>query len=416
MDRAETNERSGVEAVNPEVAPGSAQGKGGALSRLLVLASLVLLVFIYFTPVWWVSLTAPNYPEEAFPDGVRINFHMNGVFNGCQKVEKSEIQEEEALDCVHEMDTINHYVGMYPIAAGGVLERAFSPFLFVMLGMMLIGFACSRPRIRVVILGIGFGATAVWMGLTFYGAGGLKWQSEGYVTAMVSALDQDTSVESSSSGGGILEQMCASLKESADRGEAIDIPDACNPKQETISSKEGLINNLRVTFEKSQERKPLAERLEWSGSGQQMLTWHYGVSLGRYFNDQSQIRPMVKNMGVAFHVVFWGLIGAMLLLIFGARKNRGLFFWLLAGVPALLPLFFIIDYSAWLWWYGHNLNAMGAFTVKPFMPTVFGVGKVAQFSTFSYPNLGFGLMVLSSLLLGLAMMFRRKALGSSRDS
>ena len=31
-----------------------------------------------------VSLTAPNYPKDAFPDGIRIHFHFNGVFNGCK--------------------------------------------------------------------------------------------------------------------------------------------------------------------------------------------------------------------------------------------------------------------------------------------------------------------------------------------
>ena len=97
--------------------------------------SLLLLAAIFVSPIWWVSLTAPNYPAEAFPDGVRIHFHMTGVFNGCRKVEKEEIQEVEALDCVHEMDTINHYVGMYPIAAGGPIERAFSQFLMPFLGV-----------------------------------------------------------------------------------------------------------------------------------------------------------------------------------------------------------------------------------------------------------------------------------------
>jgi hypothetical protein len=75
------------------------------------------------------------------------------------------------------------------------------------------------------------------------------------------------------------------------------------------------------------------------------------------------------------------------------RKARSIGSW---SWPLALPVFFLIDYSAWLWWYGHNLNAMGAFTVKPFMPTVFGDGKVAQFSTHSYPSWGFGLMLLLS--------------------
>ena len=93
---------------------------------------------------------------------------MNGVFNGCQKVEKAEIREDEALDCVHEMDTINHYVGMYPIAAGGVIEKAFSPFLMSFMGVMLIGFMCVKPRIRLGIMSLGFAAIAVWMGIGFF--------------------------------------------------------------------------------------------------------------------------------------------------------------------------------------------------------------------------------------------------------
>ena len=113
-------------------------------------------------------------------------------------------------------------------------------------------------------------------------------------------------------------------------------------------------------------------------------------------------------MTTVAHVVFWGIVAAMVLLLFGASKNSGLLYWLLILVPMALPLFFLIEYSAWLWWYGHSLNAMGAFTVKPFMPTVFGEGKVAQFTTHSYPSIGFGLMMLMSVLLALAALLRRK--------
>ena len=51
---------------------------------------------------------------------------------------------------------------------------------------------------------------------------------------------------------------------------------------------------------------------------------------------------------------------------------------------------------------------MGAFTLKPFMPTVFGQGKVAQFTTYSYPHYGFGLLVAATLVLLLAALIRRK--------
>jgi len=79
-------------------------------------------------------------------------------------------------------------------------------------------------------------------------------------------------------------------------------------------------------------------------------------------------------------------------------------------VPMALPLFFVIEYSAWLYWYGHTLNQMGAFTVKPFMPTVLGQGKVAQFTTHSYPAIGFYLMLVMSVFLALAALIRRKQL------
>ena len=56
----------------------------GVIYRVLTLAAVVLLAASFFAPAWWVSLTAPNYPEATFPDGIRINFHMDSVRNGCQ--------------------------------------------------------------------------------------------------------------------------------------------------------------------------------------------------------------------------------------------------------------------------------------------------------------------------------------------
>ncbi|MEN8213715.1 MAG: hypothetical protein ABFR19_05065 [Pseudomonadota bacterium] len=384
------------------------------VSSLLVAAAIGILIAIYYSPIWWVALTAPNYPEEAFPDGVRIEFHMNGVFNGCEKIEKEEITEDEALDCVHEMDTINHYVGMYPIASGGVIERAFSQFLVALLGVMLIGFLIRHPKVRMIIMTLSFAVLAVWMYLTWYAKDGLSYQNSGYVHALVTALDQDTERDLQRPDADevdvIPSEALIKLREAQDIETPIKTrdPAAEQPAEVAISEKLYNIEHLRQTFEKSQERKPEAERLNWDGSGSQMMSWHYASSLGKYFNNPEEIRPMVATMAMVAEVVFWGILAAMVLLVFGARKNSGLLYWLLVLVPMALPLFFIIEYSAWLWWYGHTLNDMGAFTVKPFMPTVFGQGKVAQFTTHSYPDIGFGLMLLMSVLLALAALFRRK--------
>lgn len=395
---------------------------------VLTLVALGLLTLIFYTPIWWVSLTAPNYPEEAFPDGVRIHFHMNGVFNGCQKVKKAEITEDVALDCVHEMDTINHYVGMYPIAAGGPWERGFGQFLLIFLGVMLLGFICTKPKIRMGILGVGFAGIVAWMYLTLYSENGFQLQNEGYVTALVTSLDQEASGDSKEPEiiiGGIAGVLKDSLEES---GVDVVLPSEVAAAKAGANKigvdKSRLIEQIRISYDIDQAKSAKSalwngiyswglnvesEGLEpWNGSAFQVMSWHYGKSLGRYFNNQEEIAPMVATFKLVTHIVFAGLIGAMLLLLFGARKNSGLLYWLLVLVPMALPLFFIIDYSAWLWWYGHTLNDMGAFSVKPFMPTVFGVGKVAQFSTHSYPSAGFGLMMLLSLVLGAAALIRNK--------
>lgn len=166
-------------------------------------------------PIWAVSLEAPNYPKEAFPDGIPVFFHFDG-FSGE----------------VHEMNTINHYVGMDPMWIGGQIEREIGIYALLFLSLIMVYFIA------------------------------------------------------------------------------------------------------------------------------------YNIKFLSYF---------------------------ML-------------------IPAALPLLFIADYSYWLYWFGHNLHNWGAFTIKPFMPTVFGDGKIAQFTTHSYPTIGFYLLVAISLLSILAFFAKQKAL------
>ncbi len=313
------------------------QSKQTVQVGLLTLVALGLLTAIFYTPTWWVSLTAPNYPTESFPDGVRIHFHMNGVFNGCQKQDKAEIQEDEALDCVHEMDTINHYVGMYPIAAGGPVERAFSQFLLVMLGVMLLGFMCTNPKLRMGIMGVGFAGIIGWMYMTIYIEGGFSLENGGYVEAMVTALDQDAGGDKSEEPEFVIGGIVGVLKNSlAESGVSVVLPSEMNKSEGgAAADKAELIEQLRITYDRDQQKQenPIA----WSGSTFDVMTWHYAKSLGRYFNNQAEIIPMVANLKIAINVVFIGLIGAMALLIFGARKNSGLLFWLLVLVPIHSP-------------------------------------------------------------------------------
>ena len=305
----------------------------------LVTVSLILLAIIYYTPIWWVALKAPNYPPEAFPDGIRIHFHFNGVFNGCSKVESKEVLVEEALNCVHEMDTINHYVGMYPIASGGPVERVLSQFLVTFLGVMLLGFMFVKKKPRLIVMATGFIAITIWMTTTMYTKGGVMMLSDGYRSSIQSTLDLDE----------------------------FDIK-------------------------------------EWSGI--EAVAESYRDTLGMYFREVDVIEPKVERLVSWTNGIVIALVAAMVILLVGNAVSN-IFYWLLIVVPIFLPVFFVIDYAAWLWYFGHNLNDMGAFTVKPFMPTVFGQGKVAQFSTHSYPYTGYFLMLLMSAMLIVATVLRK---------
>jgi hypothetical protein len=374
------------------------------------------------------------------------------VFNGCKLLTgKREIFEDKALDCVHEMDAINHFVGMFPIASGGVVEKAFSPFLLSFLGVMLIGFLVRTPRLRLAVMAAGFAGIAGWMGLTYFGANGLRFQSAGYLDAMVVSLGQGQEEEGEeqspviaalkksllASGAGAVQDRGA-LRRSVEQagearlGEALarlhEGSQGATAGQGSRSLKEILaeagrsrltgkalsIDILKGAFEADQLRKPQAERVAWTGSGAQALAWHYEKSLGRWFNDPKTNGPLVKRTTLIALGLFWTILAGMAAMLFIARNN-GLLHWLLVAVPLALPAFFILEYAAWLWWYGHSLNEMGAFTLKPFMPTVFGQGKVAQFSTHSYPHRGFGLMLVMSALLTLAALIRRKQIAAESE-
>jgi hypothetical protein len=126
-----------------------------------------------------------------------------------------------------------------------------------------------------------------------------------------------------------------------------------------------------------------------------------------FFNEPEKIKAWGDNVRMVSHLAIVGLIVVMLIVIVGVAKIRP-FSLLLALVPSLLPVFFVITYAGWLWFFGHNMHPWGAFTVKPFMPTVFGEGKVAQFSTYSYPYWGYAMLLLVMACLLLALLIRRK--------
>lgn len=305
--------------------------------------AILLLVLIYQAPIWWVSLKAPNYPAQSFPDAVGIHFHMNGVFNGCTLQAKREIVEDKALDCVHEMDAINHFVGMFPIASGGVVEKFFAPFLLAFLAFLIIGFAIRSTRLRMAVAA-GFAAITAWMSLAFFTTGGIRYQSGGYLDAMVVSLGQGQEeqgeelspiiaalkkslVESGASavedraalrksvenaaGESKLGEALARLHQGMDQQKQGGAPKSlkqilATAAQSRLSGKALDIEILKETFEADQRGKPAGERAVWKGSGAQVVAWHHEKSLGRWFNEPERNRPIAAAMSRVAHGLYLG--------------------------------------------------------------------------------------------------------------
>ena len=217
------------------------------------------------------------------------------------------------------MNTINHYVGMYPIATGAPVEKPLAKFFFGFFAVMLAGFIVPSGKRRLLVLSGGFSAVAAWMLIDQFVLGRLASHVNGYM-----------------------------------------------------------------------------------------------AEAATFFNEPARIQVWGDNVSLYSKIVMGGLIAAMVMVLAGVAKFQK-FSLLLALVPALLPVYFVIEYAGWLWFFGHNMHPWGAFTVKPFMPTVFGEGKVAQFSTYSYPYWGYGLLVITFACLMLALLLRRRQMREGEE-
>ena len=384
----------------------------------LSLVAVAILWMVFYSPVWWVSLKAPQYPEAAFPNGIRINFHVNGVFNGCEKIESAEKSEVDALNCKHEMDAINHYVGMYPIAAGAPVERAISVFIFVLFTFMIIAFALPKRKHRATLLALASIGIIIYSYQTLYTKGGASMQSGPYLSDVQTTMHLDDADIADLSGKELIEQ---SYREALGRyfptpevdcpsftpllkymdlyaGQGRDFYDLHDTLNNGGASTTGLLEIFKKEYtllrDKSVSQEVSEKRFLQSCESYAKLS---GTT------DNTRVGIILTALDIFYGIFALGLIA----LVIGVLKTR-VFNWLLILIPFALPVFFIIDYAGWLWWFGHNLSTMGAFTVKPFMPTVFGVGKVAQFSTYSYPYYGFGLIILLSLVTGAMALIRFK--------
>ena len=76
--------------------------------------------------------------------------------------------------------------------------------------------------------------------------------------------------------------------------------------------------------------------------------------------------------------------------------------------PVLFLLGFLADFIYWMYQFGHNLNPSSPITfIKPFMPTVLGIGTIGQFKTTAYFSTGFWMATAASALFIFSLTKRR---------
>ncbi len=264
--------------------------KFGLLYKVFGVLAIVLIIVVYFIPIWWVALQSHQYPKSMYPKGIRIEFKYNGVYNGCEGVqERAEITTNEGAECLVEMNAINHYIGMFPIVQG-LNSRVYNKHI------------------------------------------------DGERTVVPEYWVFDTAKDGSG--------------------------------EDVIDPATGAAKEINVT--------------------------------PTYLN-------ILNGILVNSKYIFGVLIVMIIIFIVTPKKKTTLF----AFLPALLPFYFLFLYMYSMYWYGHHLDLHGggAFAgIKPFMPTIFGHGKVAQFETVAYPYYGFGVAFLVFVVLIFAILFKRKSI------
>src|SRR5690606_25350505 len=113
-------------------------------ARLVVLAGTVVLIAGALLPLWRILLTAPQYQE-----GLSLDIYA-------YKIEAGHGGQD-----LHEINTLNHYIGMKPIAEADFVEMEWIPFaigVFVLLALRAVAIGRIGHLVDLGVLYCYFGA------------------------------------------------------------------------------------------------------------------------------------------------------------------------------------------------------------------------------------------------------------------
>ena len=127
-------------------------------------------------------------------------------------------------------------------------------------------------------------------------------------------------------------------------------------------------------------------------------------------NHYIGMRPLVEAAKIERQLAMFG-VGILLfcLVLASVFSNKKSAFLLVPGI--FFPLFFVGDLYYWMRSFGLNLDPHAALSssVKPFIPPIFGAGKIAQFQAFAQFDMGFYLCMTASVLILACFLIRLNA-------
>lgn len=110
-----------------------------ATSRLLMLAAAAVIVAAVFLPLWKIHLVAPQYRE-----GLSLKIYSYQLVGG-----------NNGQDLV-EINGLNHYIGMRPLAQADFVEMTWLPFCFGIFALLALRAAALGRMLSLVDLGVAF--------------------------------------------------------------------------------------------------------------------------------------------------------------------------------------------------------------------------------------------------------------------
>jgi hypothetical protein len=119
-------------------------------SRVLIIVGVLLLIPVYFLPLYEMTLVATQ-----FPDGLLLDIYAYKLEGG----------KTAARDDLREINTLNHYIGMRPLLESDFSELKWIPLAigaFALFALRAVVLGKMSKLIDVVVLFIYFGLFSAW--------------------------------------------------------------------------------------------------------------------------------------------------------------------------------------------------------------------------------------------------------------